>query len=100
MLRWVDPQHLYAGTPQDNTADMVRACRQSFRKGARQNGAKIKASDVVEIYLATAPQRQLARVYGVSPAYVAHIQLGKRWTHITDFVDPQRKSRKRSVLGV
>lgn len=74
--------HLFLGTAADNNADRDRKGRradQSFEKGA---SARLALDDVHEMRVAFrlgANQRDLADLFGVSPAAVSMIVNGKNW---------------------
>ena len=77
----VNPQHLFLGVAQDNSADMVSKGRVSRPKGERNTQAKLTESDVRDIKrrLGREPAVQIANDYGVAPQTVASIKSGKSW---------------------
>lgn len=87
----VNPAHLYAGTPQDNTNDMIRRGR--MRVGHQPRGsataqAKLTESDVREIrssYVKRSRQnglKALASRFGVKLPTVFNIINGDTWRHV------------------
>jgi DNA-binding XRE family transcriptional regulator len=83
----VNPKHLFLGTPQDNSTDMVRKNRQSrgaalALRGERNGRAKLSFPQVREIRMSTLAQRQLAAVYGVTRKTISRIKQRKRWRHV------------------
>jgi antitoxin component HigA of HigAB toxin-antitoxin module len=83
----VRPEHLFLGTPKDNTQDMLRKGR--FVAGRRATGEKHhnhtltdvqvqEIHDIRETYGST--QQEIARRFGVSQSHVSSILLGKSRT--------------------
>ena len=77
----VNPDHLFLGTHSDNMADMVAKNRHAKVKtrGTAHGNAKLSDKDFLEIaqlrdYMLG---REIAEAYGVTVAYVSHIQLGR-----------------------
>jgi hypothetical protein len=78
----VNPDHLFLGTPAENSADMVRKGRQITLSGEASPSAKITAKDAAEIRglkQAGESYAALARKYGIHPATVWHIVTGRNW---------------------
>ena len=79
--RCIEPSHLFLGSIEDNTADMVRKRRQA--RGERHSQAKLTELEVAAIrhewgsYGVT--QRNIARKYGVSVGLVSMIVNRKIW---------------------
>lgn len=79
----VNPAHLYLGTTQDNTRDMVTAKRQA--RGERNGNAKLTEKQVVEIInllKAGKSQRKIAKLFLVSQHAISEISTGGHWKHI------------------
>lgn len=82
----VNPRHLFLGTCQDNSRDMVAKGRQV--KGEMINHAKLTAKEVLEIRRRYAPRDQinsqcaLAREFGVSSNLVYKIVHNRNWKHL------------------
>lgn len=78
----VNPDHLYAGTQQENIADMDRRKRRANFKGEKNPKAKLTAADVAAIRSA-APypghKAALARQYGVTGTQISTITKGAQW---------------------
>lgn len=82
----VNPAHLFLGTPDDNTQDMIRKGRdrrQSWsgqRRGENSSSAKLTDAQVGEILSlrGTASQAALAARYGVGPSTINRIFRGLR----------------------
>ena len=84
----VNPEHLFLGTPADNTADMMRKGRQAFRqlRGERHWKARLRAEDVSEIRRLYAEggvlQRDLASRFNVPQTQISAVIRRKAWAHI------------------
>ena len=78
--RCVNPNHLFLGTPADNSRDMSAKGRSS--RGARNPKAKLTATDVLAIRSSLMTGAQVARLYGIQPSQVSHIRLRKQWKHL------------------
>lgn len=94
------PDHLFAGSNDDNVADAMAKGRGHLRgvalgvdptpserraRGERQARAKLTASQVVELRHLVAqgiPYVALAQAYGINPAAVGLIAHGRTWAHI------------------
>ncbi len=77
-----NPDHLYLGTHQDNMDDMHKAGRGVFHKGESNGKSKLTADEVRQIRAASKTQEALAREFGVQPAAISKIRLGKLWKHV------------------
>jgi hypothetical protein len=73
----VNPDHLRAGTFDDNMADMVAKRRQA--RGTRNGHARLSWEQVAEIREATGTQSAIAQRYGVGQPLVSMIRAGKIW---------------------
>lgn len=82
----VRPEHLFLGTPAENSADMVRKNRQS-QGAAHRTRAKLTPDQVVEIarlcQSSGYTQKQIAKMYGVHARSVTAIATGEAWPDIT-----------------
>jgi len=81
----VNPDHLIAGTQQDNCQDSVRSGTKV--KGSQHPLAKLSESNVPEIMAALAagiPQRTIAERYGVSQRAILLVKNGITWRHARD----------------
>lgn len=81
----VRPDHLFVGTPAQNTADMVAKgrARGASHKGEAHPGAKLREADIRAIrdaYRAGGvSQRQLGKLYGISQGHVGMIVRNELW---------------------
>lgn len=70
-----NPKHLFLGTPQDNTSDMIKKGRQA--KGEKSGQAKLTEAQVREIRKRYRSgnifQRELAKEYGVTTSLISAI---------------------------
>lgn len=78
--RCVNPEHLFLGTHDDNTVDMVKKARSAA--GARHPLAKLTEDDVRFIRATNVPGIEVAKMLGVTPANVSAIRVGKTWRHV------------------
>ena len=81
----VNPTHLFLGTHQDNTTDMMTKKRNNPPRGDRCAHSKLTAADVVEIrslYRDGATQSSLAKKFLVSDRSIFAIIHGKTWSHV------------------
>lgn len=90
----VNPNHLFLGTPKDNTQDMVekgRSCRgrsnpATGHRGEDSPNAKITERQVLEIRRRYAAgditQEELAQEFGISSAHVCGIIRRRFWKHL------------------
>lgn len=80
----VNPHHLYAGTPQDNSNDAVARNRRP--SGTRNANARTTERDVREmrvLYAQGASMDDLATQYGMTRSGVSHIVKLRSWKHVT-----------------
>ncbi len=84
--RCVRPDHLFAGTPKQNTQDMLAKGRQNPPKGERQGRSKLNTEAVRRIReLADSTTRAaLARQFGISRAAVIAVLNRRSWAHVPD----------------
>lgn len=81
----VRPEHLFSGTPKENTTDMAEKGRDGFPgKGSAHPSAKLTEDDVLAIRAARkagTTGASLARLYGVHRSTIYHAS-SDRWTHV------------------
>mgnify|MGYP001770221178 CR=1 FL=1 len=78
----INPNHLQAGTPKDNTQDMIRKGRKPV--GERVPSAKLTENDVREILKDARPYTHIALDYGVSKKAIQQIKHRKTWKHVKE----------------
>lgn len=80
----INPEHLFAGTQQDNMDDKVAKRRQAI--GEMVGTAKLKAEQVIEIRRLliedTITQKEIAEDFGVDPKLITQIKYRRIWKHI------------------
>jgi DNA-binding Xre family transcriptional regulator len=80
----VNPDHLFVGTAADNAQDRVNKDRSP--RGERHHAAKLTANQVSLIKTMLAQDRmylpEIARQFGVSPATIHAIKVGKSWRDV------------------
>lgn len=80
----VNPDHLFEGTPAENSQDMVNKDRQA--RGEKNGRAKLTESDVKEIRRIRAEnpklrQVDIAQMFGVSQVMISYVLISKNWNH-------------------
>lgn len=76
----VNPDHLFLGTPADNSADMARKGRAA--RGEKNAQAKLTASQVRDIRASSESVRALSRRYGVGRVNIKNARDGRTWAHV------------------
>ncbi len=84
----VNPSHLFLGTCQDNSNDMVAKGRQGNTRGERSGNAKFTESSVRlirELYSDKSNKytcKSLSKMFGVSPITISRVIRRTRWSHV------------------
>jgi hypothetical protein len=81
----VRPDHLFLGTPAENSRDMAAKCRSTF--GERSTNAKLTEEHVVAVRRLRSQGRTLAalaREFGVNPTTIRAVVRGDTWRRIAD----------------
>lgn len=78
----INPAHLYAGTYEDNYADMVRHGRANRPKGEAIHTAKLTPELVRAIRQAKGSNRELAKQFNIGKSTIQTIQSGIAWRHV------------------
>ncbi len=77
-----NPLHLYAGTHQDNTDDMLKRNRCKTGQGEKNHSVKLTEEQVLEIRASKELLRILAKRYNMSITTIHEIKTRKTWKHI------------------
>ena len=83
-----NPDHLFLGTQSENIRDMFQKGRNANveRKGEHNPRARLTEIDVLSIREMYASgkhlQRELAKMFSISPTMISYIVLRKTWKHI------------------
>jgi hypothetical protein len=81
-----NPKHLFLGTPQDNSSDMVQKGRhvKTPSYGEKNGQAKLteEASREIRAAAAIEPHRRVAARFGISQPTVSRIARGATWKHV------------------
>jgi len=78
----INPDHLFLGTPKDNSTDMVEKDRQA--KGEECGNSKLTEKQVKEIRNSPESSRKVAAKFGISKTNVLDIKRKKIWRHLAD----------------
>jgi hypothetical protein len=88
----IRPDHLFLGTTQENTRDMINKGRKPSGKdsvknrrsykGSNHPGAILNEQKVLEILNRSESYSFLAKEYGVSKPLIASIKQRRSWTHV------------------
>lgn len=87
----VNPSHLFLGTHQDNSSDMVRKARKT--NGEAIHSAKLSTVSVAAIRRSMLDDTELATIYGVSITAVNCARHGRTWRNVAM---PDLKVEKKS----
>jgi hypothetical protein len=80
----VNPRHLYAGLPRDNSFDMVsrgRSARGEHNPQSTLNETQVRS--ILTQFSQGQSKRALAREYGVTPTAIYLIVRGKSWRYLS-----------------
>lgn len=79
--RCVNPDHLFLGTPLDNTRDMAAKGRRATQKSRRASlrGPSLSREQALQIYLNPLPKYIIAAAYGVTRTHVGDIKARRTW---------------------
>lgn len=78
----INPEHLFIGSPKENSSDMVNKNRQA--KGVKTNHAKLSEDIVLQIreLYKSMSSRAVAAVFGISKTNVLDIINKRIWKHV------------------
>ena len=80
-----NPEHLFAGSQQDNVQDAINKNRQVIPivRGEVHGLHKLTEEEVLEIYKMPGTSRDIATQFGVSHTAIVHIKTGETWAWLT-----------------
>lgn len=78
----INPDHLFAGSHDDNMADMVAKGRSKHGEALPQT--KLTSDQVYEIRRSAESSRDAARIYGVHPTTIKAIRRRHLWAHLPE----------------
>jgi hypothetical protein len=79
----LEPTHLYEGTYQNNTDDMIRRGRAKKAYGTGHGRAMLTPELVTKIRLSDFDGPTASRTFGVSVATIYDIRKYRTWKHVT-----------------
>lgn len=74
--------HLFLGTAQENTNDMMRKNRHKTTIGTAVRNSKLTDEMALAIRRSSLKNGELAKMYGISPSGVTNIKQGRSWVHV------------------
>lgn len=76
----VNPDHLFLGTPKENTADMMKKQRGKWPNGDAHHLSKLTDAQVAEVISLRGrmPQREVASIYGVDASHISRLMSGHK----------------------
>lgn len=80
-----NPEHLFLGTPKENTKDCIDKKRRNAPFGLNHHNAKLSEEQVIEIkklITLKISQSKIANRFKVSPSAIQNIADGKTWKHL------------------
>jgi len=84
-----NPEHLFLGTPKDNSDDMISKNRKKVSSGIKHYNVKLTVDKVIEIKTLIKEgfsQGFLGRKFNVSPSTIQNISDGKTWKNIKEIL--------------
>lgn len=80
--RCVNPYHLFVGTQSDNLSDMTAKGRRAIGEKLGQSKISINVVEKIRSLRGVHSTAAIAEMFGVSPATVCRVQLGRSWAHV------------------
>lgn len=80
-----NPEHLFIGSPRDNTLDMINKSRKVSLMGSEHKMSKLSEKDVAAIRSARDSGESLASIasrFGVTFQHISNIAKRKTWRHV------------------
>ena len=78
----VNPNHLFVGSSQDNTDDMIAKGRTGGMKGEAHPFAKLSEEDICSIRVMTGTCKEIGAQFDIGPMQVSRIKRKQRWGHV------------------
>lgn len=78
----INPEHLRAGTNDDNMADRIERDRCHKPKGSLNVKAKLTEADIHAIRASKLSRQELADLYQVAPTSISNVILRRTWAHV------------------
>lgn len=78
----VNPDHLFAGTPDDNVQDCVSKGRRVTMRGVHHGRAKLNDTSVAVIRSSSLTNRELADIFEVDWKVISNARNGITWKHV------------------
>jgi hypothetical protein len=79
----INPDHLYLGTPAENSRDMVNRGRVNAPFGENAKNSKLKDHQVISIFNDSRRHKEIAKDHGIAASTVSSIKTGRIWPHLT-----------------
>lgn len=95
----VNPEHLFLGTPKDNSDDMMSKGRHTAKVGIDHGGAKLTEEQVLQILHDSDTASKVASKHGITGATVFDIKSGRSWTHLTGKGNDQKIKHRRKTIS-
>ncbi len=80
----INPEHLSAGTQQQNVTDMIEKGRKAILKGSSHGKARLSDEQVKEIFLSKLSDSALAKQLNINRSVPWKIRKGQLWRHLTE----------------
>lgn len=81
----VNPDHLFLGTPADNTQDMLKKKRDNPQRGSKSSNSKLTEEQVIfikELIRNGEKYSTIAKKFNVSAGAISLIANNKNWKHV------------------
>lgn len=79
----VNPEHLWIGTPKENSIDASNKGILQKRPKRYGFGSKLKKEEVVKIFEDNRKCDEIAKEYNLSSSAIGAIKRGENWSHVT-----------------
>ncbi len=100
----INPDHLFLGTPKENTRDMMNKGRAAPQDGSNNGNASLSEADIDELVslLPIMNNKAISRHFEgrITHSMVSRIRLGKSWSHYTGIKEGYAEKYKHLKKGV